>query len=171
MWIPERVNQRGRLVPAFQIDECFAKEVRKHKWYLTDRGYIRRSATVKESRSFVLLHHFLWSISGRSPVAQIDHINGNPLDNRLENLRSATTLLNNKNVRIKRKRQQGEPQGVYLRKSGRYRVQVSHLNRRHDLGTYDTAEEASAVYQNAKEILIEFANLPGYENVLTGGKD
>ena len=168
MWIPERVNQRGRVVPAFQIDECFVKEVKKHRWY-EDKGYFCSDIKTEGKVRSVFLHRFVWGLSGRPVPSQIDHINGMPSDNRIDNLRPATYLSNAKNNRRRRPNKCGLPQGVKLQSNGGFESRLRHRKKLHNLGTYDTAEEASAVYQNAKEILIEFANLPGYENVLTGG--
>ena len=167
MWIPERVNKAGNGVPAFQVDECFAEEVRKHDWTVTKKGYMRWYSYSPEKKQN-LLHRFIWSLSGREQAEHIDHINGDPLDNRLENLRNATPRLNAKNYRRRKKTKLGFPPGV-KKSGGRFQAMIRHRTMKRYLGTYDTAEEASAVYQNAKEILIEFANLPGYENVLTGG--
>ncbi len=170
MWIPERVNQRGRVVPAFQIDKCFAEEVAKRSWHVSVRGYLSSGTKTNGRNKLTNLHRFVWEMSGRPHAEFIDHINGNVLDNRLENLRNATSLLNNKNNKQRKPKKNGLPQGVSQRRpSSRFTANIVHRSQARCLGTYDTAEEASAVYQNAKEILIEFANLPGYENVLTGG--
>ena len=172
MWIPERVNKAGNVVPAFQVDDCFAEEVGKYSWHLSARGYMTRGTRAGGRSTLTTLHKFVWHFAGRQEVSCIDHINGNVLDNRLENLRVATSLLNNKNNKQRKRKKNGLPQGVSQRRpNSRCTSVIVHRGKPHSLGTYDTAEEASAVYQNAKEILIEFANLPGYENVLTGGID
>lgn len=173
MWIKERVNKAGNVVPAFQIDECFAEEVCKYSWLLLDGRYLIRGYRVKQVRHIERLHHFIWRIASRQPVSCLDHINGDRFDNRLENLRQATARLNAKNVRRRKQTKHNRLPGVNVKYYSsclpRYLSGIKHRSHSHHLGTYDTAKEASAVYQNAKEILIEFANLPGYENVLTGG--
>ena len=162
MWIPERVNKAGNVVPAFQIDECFADEVNRHSWTYRKDRYLRK-------RDGQVLHHFLWDLSGRARPRLIDHINGDRFDNRLENLRAANFLLNAKNSRRRKQSSSKLPRGVHKTSSGKFEARARHRDFYAYLGSYDTAEEASAVYQNAKEILIEFANLPGYENVIKGG--
>ena len=166
MWIPERVNKAGNVVPAFQIDECFADEVKKHSWTYCLKG--RRYLQARIKQKFVTLHRFIWSLSGRSDCGMIDHIDGNKFNNTLENLRSATDVLNAANKHRRKKTALNLPEGVF-RKNGRFGSQLQHRNHKSHIGMFDTAEEASAAYQNAKEILIEFANLPGYENVIKGG--
>ena len=168
MWIPERVTKAGSVVPAFQVDECFADDVKKHTWFYCCKG--RRYLQTSIKRKTVTLHRFIWRLSGRDDCGVIDHVDGNKFNNTLENLRPATDVLNAANKHRRKKTVLNLPKGVY-RKNGRFGSQLQHRKHKVHLGMYDTAEEASAVYQNAKEILIEFANLPGYENVLTGGID
>ena len=116
MWIPERVNRQGNKVPAFQVDECFADEARKHKWFRNSKTpfYVVRSILTNGKRSTVYLHRFIWECSGRETVDIVDHINGDTLDNRLENLRAGTHLLNMKNNRRKTQTKLGLPCGARL---------------------------------------------------------
>ncbi len=165
MWIPARVTKYGKAVQAFQIDSFYADAVKRHQWRQKPGGYLDTKIAGKR----ITLHRFIWKISGRTPTKFIDHINGDRADNRIDNLRAASSLLNNKNNNRRTATKNGLPVGVLRQKNGRFTARARHRKQDISLGTYDTAEEASAVYQNAKEILIEFANLPGYENVITGG--
>lgn len=84
----------------------------------------------------------------------VDHINGNTLDDRMENLRYATRAQNNAN---RRKRQGKElPLGVHKQVQKYKGRSYSYLLARIQsggkticLGTFDTPEEASAAYQKA----------------------
>ena len=169
MWIPSRVNKAGNVVPAFQVDECFAEEVKKYNWTVDGNGYLVRNYMKHSKRYRVHLHRFIWSLSGNQNAITIDHINHDVQDNRLSNLRAATRLLNGKNIRSNIKPGRLLPDGVTKQPGKRFNARIKHRGCTRGLGSFDTAEEASAVYQNAKEILIEFANLPGYENVIKGG--
>lgn len=88
---------------------------------------------------------------------QVDHINNNPHDNRIVNLRIATHAQNCSNARKWTKK--SLPKGVSLQpKSGRYRVRIQVEKRGVYLGTYDTPEEAHEVYcEAAKKYHGEFA--------------
>ena len=84
----------------------------------------------------------------------VDHINGDGLDNRKENLRLCNMMQNQQN-RIKRKTtKSGSPyKGTFYRrnKKGDKRRCVSYITinrKRFQLGTYDTAEEAARVYDS-----------------------
>lgn len=71
---------------------------------------------------------------------QVDHINGDPLDNRRANLRACTRAQNAANTRART----GRFKGVYQERGGRWRAVVTI-----GLGRYDTAEEAGRAYDEA----------------------
>jgi len=63
--------------------------------YNRGRGYI---ATMIGRKS-LLIHRLIWLWHhGYLPEHQVDHINRNPSDNRIENLREVTSLCNNRNT-------------------------------------------------------------------------
>jgi hypothetical protein len=94
----------------------------------------------------------------------VDHISGNGLDNRWENLRPATDRDNARN----RRRQAGcISKGVYLWEGRCWRAQI-HTDKQIHLGYYRTREEAEAAYDAAAtEYFGEFAktNLDIVEDV------
>ena len=85
------------------------------------------------------LPHLIWLwMTGRWPNPAIDHKDGNDLNNRWNNLRQATSTINNRN----RKRLNTNTTGVTgatLTKDGKFAV---YFNRKR-VGTYSTAEEAN----------------------------
>ena len=89
-------------------------------------------------------HRIAWLIYyGEWPKNQIDHINQDPTDNRIENLRDVTNAENNKNRTLNNNNTTG-----YLGVSkhhGKYRARIRINNIDKHLGYYDTAEEAAAV--------------------------
>jgi hypothetical protein len=149
MIVPERVNQQGNVVPAFQIDEEFAEQVLARKWSVAGGGYI---ATYVGRRT-VLLHRFVWGLKHGSCPEMLDHASGDKRDNRLANLRPATHSLNNRNVRP-RNRGSGLPPGVKRLVGSRTRpfgARIRINGRRCHLGVFSTAEEASAAYEAARD--------------------
>ena len=81
---------------------------------------------------------------------QVDHINGNTLDNRKSNLRICTGSQNIRN----RGPKPGKYKGVYLRKDRikkRWRARIEIDKKRIELGHFTTAEEAAIVYNKAAE--------------------
>jgi hypothetical protein len=103
-------------------------------------------------RLIFMLHH------GRAPET-IDHINGDPLDNRIENLRECSTSQNLMNRKRWRKRE-GEFKGASYRKdTGKWQAHIRIDGKKRNLGCFSTPEEASAAYlRAAKEHFGEFAN-------------
>jgi len=86
----------------------------------------------------------------------IDHINRDPLDNRIENLRLCNKTQNagNSNLRVDNKL---GVKGVDFKK-GKFRVQIRKQGKKLHLGLFDTAEEAHAAYLKAAvEIFGEFS--------------
>jgi hypothetical protein len=125
-------------------------------------GYIRK----RDGRRDITLNGFnyiehvvIWKMYyDRSPVGDIDHINGNPADNRICNLREATRSQNLANCKLYANNTTGF-KGVSLdRKTGRYFASITKNQRSIPLGGYDTAEEAGAAYMRAaKKLFGQFA--------------
>ncbi len=76
----------------------------------------------------------------------VDHINGNGLDNRWENLRPAT---DRDNARNRRKQTGCSSKGVYRYEGRCWRAQIHVVDEQISLGYYDTREEAEAAYDAA----------------------
>lgn len=105
------------------------------------------------------LHRLVWLWHhGEFPSAHIDHINGNPSDNRIENLRAATSGENAQNQRKARTTNTLGVQGV-CKVGNRYRAAVHKDYKKHHLGYFDTPEEAHSAYLDAKRHLHEFNTL------------
>ena len=63
------------------------------------RGYLCVKCSLGNRQVFIYLHHAVWAVcNGCFPKQQIDHINGNKRDNRIENLREVNQSENNMNV-------------------------------------------------------------------------
>lgn len=95
----------------------------------------------------VPLTHLIWLlVHGQKPEGEIDHINRNPSDDRLANLRDVTRAENMRN-----RRNWGEyPRGV-SREHNRFRATLCRDGKTVYLGTYETVEEAERVYNEARE--------------------
>ena len=67
------------------------------KGAVNGRGYVVFDVWLKSGRAFVNLHQVVWVLQYGCMPTQIDHINGNPLDNRIENLREVSRSENDMN--------------------------------------------------------------------------
>lgn len=88
-------------------------------------------------------------MEGRWPAEMIDHINSNSLDDRWLNLREATGTQNAWNHKS-RARRINLPMGVRTNASGRFAARISVNRKQIQLGSFDTAEAASAAYASAR---------------------
>lgn len=89
-----------------------------------------------------------WHHGAIPPDREIDHVNGDRADNRIENLRLVTHA---QNCAVRRQRSgSSELPGASLVAPGRekpWQAKIMVRNRIHSLGYYATREEASRVYQ------------------------
>ena len=81
----------------------------------------------------------------------IDHINGNTLDNRIENLRAATVHENGYNSKIASNNTSGSKGVVWSKKSNKWFVRVSHNKKRITVGYFEDLSDAQSAAQNARE--------------------
>lgn len=96
-------------------------------------------------------------VYGKFPNPCVDHINGDSLDDRIENLRQATVIENAWNHK-KRKRKINLPMGVRNTKNGKYQARISFKGKQFHLGVFETVEQAQNIYQiKRKELYGEFA--------------
>jgi len=77
----------------------------------------------------------------------VDHINGDRLDNRIENLRAVSSRENLLNTIVKRK--QGLKGAYYEADKGKWLSQIKINYKSFHLGRFDTEQEAHQAYMNA----------------------
>lgn len=96
--------------------------------------------------------HLAWLLThGEWPSGVIDHVDGNPLNNRIDNLRDVPRSLNNQNQRGAQVKNKTGYLGVSWHKViGKYHAQIQCLGHKKHLGYFSTPEEAHAVYLAAK---------------------
>jgi hypothetical protein len=115
-------------------------------------GYRR----VKLNGKLYAVHRLIWVMHGNEPAQFIDHINGDQLDNRIENLRAATHSQNCMN-RVVRFDSKSGVKGVTLKK-GKWHAGVTVNYKRYSGGCFDCKEDAiAAVDKLRRELHGEFA--------------
>jgi hypothetical protein len=73
-----------------------------------------------------MAHRIIWALHhGREPEGFIDHINGKPWDNRIENLREATPAQNRWNAKIRSRPNGTGYDNVVKTHLGKYRARVA----------------------------------------------
>jgi hypothetical protein len=108
-------------------------------------------------------HRLVWLyMYGYFPDKHIDHINGNPSDNRLCNLREATQAENMQNIRYKPRGYRPGLLGTSYRKDVIKKPWTSQIvlrGRKRFLGFFETEEQAHDAYLEAKRIHHPFNTL------------
>jgi hypothetical protein len=96
----------------------------------------------------------VWELEFGLPIPKsIDHINKNRTDNRVENLRAATTCLQAAN---QTKRDRPLPAGVFVSRGKYICSSIRHRGKNHYLGTFGSAEEASEAWEDAHAAVVEY---------------
>ena len=132
----KRIQVKDRF---FYVDDADYEKIRRYRWGLQDhRGYIRGRINGRA----IYLHRFIMNAERGK---DIDHINGNPLDNRRENLRIVTRQQNLQNGRSKHEGYKG----TWLSPSGKWLSAITHNYRFISLGTFETEKEAALAYDVA----------------------
>lgn len=94
-------------------------------------------------------HRLAWKYYyGIDPEKFIDHINGDKSDNRICNLREATSLENNRNTEKNSNNTSGFKGVSYHKRIGKWQARSSMNGKRIHLGYFDIPEEASITYIN-----------------------
>lgn len=100
-------------------------------------------------------HRLVWLLNTKEwPKCNIDHIDGDPSNNRIENLRQCTQSENNQN-QIAQRSHRRLPIGVSTR-GGKFRARIMLHGKERQLGMFKTPEEAHAAYLKAKARLHTF---------------
>lgn len=132
-----------------QVDDADYEYINSFRWRFNGR-YVSR----QENGKTIYMHRQLIE----TDMPHIDHINGDGLDNRRDNLRPCTKSQNNQN---RRPNSGKKYKGVYFRKDiGRWYAEIKLGSKRKRIGAFDTAEEGAIAYNEvAKEWFGNFAYL------------
>ena len=97
-----------------------------------------------------------WDITDTSSNNQIDHININPLDNRIENLRRVNQSQNSRNIN-KRKNCSSKYRGVsWYKRDNKWEANISINGKMKHLGYFTNEEEAAEVYKKKYHEIMDF---------------
>lgn len=126
------------------IDKKYAQGVLSYKWYVDNKGYVfRERCGVKKT---IFLHQFIMGSYPKGKT-EIDHINGDKLDNREKNLRFCNNNENRLNIKMYKCNTTGF-KGVFWHKQGKkYMARIRNKGRDYYLGLFKTPEEASRAYK------------------------
>ncbi|AMW98434.1 HNH endonuclease [Rummeliibacillus stabekisii] len=124
------------------IDNQKVPMITQHSWCLSKTGY----AVANIKGTTTKMHRL---ITNCQPGMVVDHINGNPLDNRLGNLRICSAKNNSRNKGVGSNNSTGVL-GVSKLKSGLWRVRIMVNKKEINLGRYESFDEAVKVRREAE---------------------
>jgi hypothetical protein len=113
---------------------------------LDGRGYLQTKINnvLYKNHRIIFMMHF-----GKLPFV-IDHIDGNPLNNLITNLREATTSQNSMNAKIYCTNNSGIKNVCWHKSSQKWIVKLQAKGKRYHFGTYDDIELAELVAIEAR---------------------
>jgi hypothetical protein len=120
-----RIEIKSRPGTFITLDDDVAEKIGHWGWWLLPKGYVSAHipGSGEHGRKVRLARAVMWATTGQFPPKgmDVDHINHDLLDNRIENLRVVTRTLNQRN-QLKRKGEQFKwvrrlkfDTGIYLR--------------------------------------------------------
>ena len=99
---------------------------------------------------YIHAHRLAWyAVYGKLPERNIDHINGDPGDNRLANLRLATQRQNCQNRRVMRTSKSGIKGVSFDANRKKWCAYICVDGRQTFLGRFTSADAAASAYRNA----------------------
>ena len=134
----------------------------KFTWLVSRRGKIKagQQAGTINSEGYINMtvdgqyckaHRLAWLyIYGNMPPYQIDHINGNPSDNRICNLREATQSQNQFNKKIGKNNSSGYKGVSWHKATQKWRVRINVDEEQLTIGYFDDAELAGLIAEEVR---------------------
>ncbi len=139
------------------------------KWKVVDNkkntndGYCR----VRFNGRMVMYHNIIWILSTGKDIPQgmeIDHINGNKIDNRIENLRLVTRRGNQQN---QKKHRAGRLVGAYYDKTQHnWKSQIKINKTGITIGRYKTEPEAHKAYTIACKHITNYVDNDSFRELI-----
>lgn len=140
------------------VDDEDYEKINQRKWYYC-RGYALRNKWLAKYTHVIWRMH--WEIMGKPRKGfEIDHKDGNKLNNQKSNLRICSHKENGMNRKVQNNNKSGY-KGVHIHKlTGKWRAMISINNKSMHLGLFNNKEKAVKAYNDAaKKYYGEFAKL------------
>lgn len=138
------------------VDDGDHELVAAHNWHVSHNGYaVRRVRKPDGTKPIIYMHREIFGMT----AGDIDHADGNRLNNTRSNLRDATRTQNNANSRMRGGSSQFK--GVcWHRQIRRWIAYISFGGKRKHIGTFRQERAAAEAYNEAaKKLFGEFARL------------
>lgn len=122
-----------------------------------DNDKFRVAGRLKGSKKTFYLHRFIMNASIND---QVDHIDGNPLNNKKENLRICSNKENSKSQSIRKRNTSGYKGVTWDKQRSKWKAQITINYKHKSLGFFNSKEDAALCYnEGAIKYFGEFALL------------
>lgn len=133
-WLPREVNTH--------YDKAFnTRRAGANAGCIANRGSVRYYV-IRIAAKLYLAHHLAWAFEHNEWPEEIDHEDGDGLNNKLSNLRSVSHQVNMSNRAVPSDNKSGTI-GVRM-EQGKWRAQIAINGKKIHIGMFSTLEEASA---------------------------
>lgn len=135
------------------VDDSDFEWLNQYKWYAyksANTYYARRNEKKENGKQVTIIMHV--ALLGKKDGHEIDHENGNGLDNQRNNLRHVTHRQNQQNLHIKTASKY--PGVSWFRPLQRWRARIKILGRTKYLGYYTNELDAFSAYKTAVRELV-----------------
>lgn len=143
------------------VTGTFTWKIKKARWInVGDQAgtVIHNRLRIGIDGNWFFAHRLAWLfVYGEWPKGEIDHIDGNSMNNRIANLRDVSHQINCENQVLGRRKQSSGFTGAYKNKTGRgnFFSSITVRGKRIYLGSFNTAEAAHRAFLEAKRSLCE----------------
>lgn len=146
------------------VDDNQYDYLSKFSWHISPQGYAKKNKSKSPNGDHGILMHRM--VLGAKAGEQVDHIDGNKLNNQLENLRLCSFSSNQANSKIK-SNNTSKYKGVTFDSSRNKWIAQIMINRKHKfLGRFNSPIDAAREYNNAAiHYFGEFANINNLEKL------
>lgn len=140
----EYVPETGDLIrnTAIWQSKSGIKGRKSEKPFIHRAGSGKRYYRIGFKNKYVYAHRIIWVLMTGEQPKHIDHIDGDGLNNKWQNLRSVSQAENMKNQRLHRTNVSGIGGISYRKDRGSWRVRIGNKGRVVTVGTFDSFEQA-----------------------------
>jgi len=146
-----------KIVPEhmFQTKNAWSSWNSRHGWRKAGKsrndGYVSIRLTRDGVSKSFLAHRLAWlMVHGDWPITNLDHISGDPSDNRISNLRLADHKINSRNTRLRSNNKTGVHGVSWSKHAGKWLVRITHERVQMNLGYYVDFDQALSVRRAAE---------------------
>ena len=147
----KRIELRGKKgIGKFAlIDDSDYEMLSKYKWYCDFVGYAPTASSKKLKLQKSIRMHRL--IMGNPKNKDVDHINGDRLDNRKKNLRVCSSSQNMSNRNVQSNNKLGVKGVIRNRTGNKFIAQIGYRRKNKFIGVFKTIRSAALAYNRAAQ--------------------